>query len=170
MTNVLTASWLDTPLGPMLAIANDEALYLLEFGDQKGLERKLDRLKTTAAIIPGSTPPIRSIENELALYFEGKLSKFKTPLFLSGTPFQISVWNELKKIPFGKTKSYADIAHAIQKPKGYRAVAQANGANPVAIIVPCHRVINESGELGGYSGGIWRKQWLLDHENCVVER
>ena len=166
MTDVLKASWINTPLGQMLAIGDDDALYLLEFGDQRGLDKKLEQLKAKATIIPGRTKSICSIDNELTLYFQGKLSEFKTPLYLSGTPFQISVWNELKKIPFGKTKSYADLARAIQNPKGYRAVAQANGANPLAIVIACHRVINESGALGGYSGGISRKQWLLDHEKC----
>jgi len=165
-SKVLKASWLDTQLGPMLAVADDEALYLLEFVDRRGLEREIERLRqrTQAAIIPGSTKPIKSIEKELKQYFEGRLREFQTPLFRVGTPFQKQVWDELQKIPRGETRSYADIAAALGRPTAFRAVAQANGSNQIAIVIPCHRVINANGELGGYAGGIARKQWLLDHE------
>lgn len=167
--NILKASWLDTPLGPMIAIANEEALYLLEFVDRRGLEREIERLrqKTKSAIIPGFTKPIHSIEKELNLYFQGKLSEFKTPLFLLGSPFQKHVWAELVKIPVGETRSYTQIAIAIARPSAFRAVAQANGANQLAIIIPCHRVININGELGGYGGGLVRKQWLINHERKI---
>lgn len=163
---ILRASWLDTQLGPMMAIADDNELYLLEFVDRRGLEREVERLRTRlqAAIIPGQTTPIQSIENELSQYFEGMLTEFKTPLHLMGSPFQKSVWEQLQKIPAGETSSYADIALALGKPTAYRAVAQANGANQLAIVIPCHRVINVSGELGGYGGGVARKEWLLNHE------
>lgn len=162
----LKAAWLDTPLGPMIAIADEEALYLLEFVDRRGLEREVERLrkKTGSAIIPGVTKPIRQIENELKLYFEGTLSQFKTPIHYLGSPFQKHVWDELKLIPPGQTRSYSDIANAVGKPSAFRAVAQANGANQLAIIIPCHRVINANGELGGYGGGLTRKRWLLNHE------
>ncbi len=165
--NILKASWLDSPLGPMLAIADDEALYLLEFVERRGLEREIERLriKTKSAIIPGITDPIKSIEAELKLYFEGKLRNFKTPIHLMGTPFQKLVWEELMRISFGTTRSYGDQAAAIGKPFAYRAVANANGTNQLAIIIPCHRIINTNGELGGYGGGISRKKWLIDHEN-----
>lgn len=164
--SILKASWLDTPLGPMIAIASDEALYLLEFVDRRGLEREVERLreKTKSAIIPGKTPAISSIEKELATYFSGQLKAFHTPLFLLGSPFQKQVWGELTKIPFGETRSYLDIAKVMARPSSFRAVAQANGANQLAIIIPCHRVINSNGELGGYGGGITRKQWLLNLE------
>lgn len=163
---VLKASWLDTPLGPMLAIADDIALYLLEFVDRRGLEREVERLrqKTKSAIIPGCTQPIISIGNELMQYFKGKLTEFKTPLFFLGSPFQKQVWLELQKISPGTTLSYSDIAMAVGRPTACRAVAQANGANQLAIIIPCHRVINANGELGGYGGGVIRKKWLLNHE------
>lgn len=163
---VLKASWLDTPLGPMLAIADEHALYLLEFVDRRGLEREVERLrqKTKSAIIPGCTTPIRAIEKELHQYFEGKITEFKTPTLLLGSPFQKQVWEELKKIPSGETRSYSDIAAALGRPSAFRAVAQANGANQLAIIIPCHRVINANGELGGYGGGLIRKKWLLNHE------
>ncbi len=147
---ILKASWLDTPLGPMIAIADEYELYLLEFVDRRGLEREVERLrqKTKSAIVPGHTQPISSIENELSQYFDGKLTEFKTPTHYIGSSFQQQVWEELKKIPAGETRSYLDIAAAIGKPSAFRAVAQANGANQLAIIVPCHRVINTNGAFG----------------------
>lgn len=163
---ILKASWLDTPLGPMLAVADDEALHLLEFVDRRGLEREVERLRvrTKASIIPGHTNPIASIEKELAAYFEGTLKEFKTPLHLSGSLFQQQAWIELQRIPYGETRSYMEQATTIGKPTSYRAVANANGANQIAIVIPCHRIINTNGELGGYGGGLARKQWLIEHE------
>lgn len=164
--HILKVSWLDTPLGPMIAIANDEVLYLLEFVDRRNLEQEIESLKwkTKSVIIPGYTKITHSIETELSLYFKGQLSEFKTPLFFSGSPFQQKVWAELMKIPSGETRSYSDIAMAIGKPTAFRAVALANSANQLAIIIPCHRVININGDLAGYAGGITRKKWLINHE------
>lgn len=164
--HLLKADWIDTPLGPMVAIGDEEALYLLEFVDRRALEREIERLriKLGAAIVPGKTGPIRSIESELNLYFEGKLHHFQTPLKMLGSDFQKSVWIELQKIPLGQTRSYLSIAKAIENPKAVRAVARANGANPLTLIIPCHRVIQSNGELGGYGGGVARKKWLLSHE------
>ncbi len=165
---VLKASWLDTRLGPMLVIADDNALYLLEFVDRRGLEREVERMRQrlNAAIIPGKTAPIESIEKELTAYFEGTLKTFNTPLFLLGSPFQQTVWKALCQIPYGTTKSYAEQADTIGKPAASRAVANANGANQIAIVIPCHRIITSSGDLGGYGGGVARKQWLLQHEKA----
>lgn len=158
---------LETKLGSMVAISDDEALYLLEFAECRGLEREIERLKekTKSLIIPGDTRPLRSIENELDLYFMGQLKEFSTPIFFLGSDFQKQVWEELKKIPYAETRSYSDIAKSIGKSTAFRAVAQANGANQIAIVIPCHRVINASGELGGYAGGVTRKKWLITHEN-----
>ncbi|MNW25591.1 Bifunctional transcriptional activator/DNA repair enzyme Ada [compost metagenome] len=164
---VLKASWLDTQLGPMIAIADENELYLLEFVDRRGLEREVERLRKRmkAAIIPGQSNPIYSIEQELKCYFDGTLTDgFKTPLHLIGSPFQQSVWGKLEEIPLGETRSYGEIALSLGKATAYRAVAQANGANQLAIVIPCHRVINSDGEFGGYGGGIVRKEWLLNHE------
>ena len=163
---ILKASWIDTKLGPMIAIADEASLYLLEFVDRRGLEREVERLrlKTKAAIIPGVTDPIKSIAIELESYFEGKLKEFNTPLHLLGSPFQKLVWEELMRIPYGQTRSYMGQAEAIGKATAYRAVANANGANQLAIVIPCHRIINSNGDLGGYGGGITRKQWLIEHE------
>lgn len=167
-TCILKATWLDTQLGPMVAIADEKELYLLEFVDRRGLEREVERLRIRlkAAIIPGQTAPIQSIERELTQFFDGSLTEFKTPLHLMGSPFQKSVWEQLRQIPPGETRSYADIALALGKPTAYRAVAQANGANQLAIVIPCHRVINSDGGLGGYGGGVARKEWLLNHEKA----
>ncbi len=167
---ILKASWIDTRLGPMIAIADEAGLYLLEFVDRRGLEREVERLrlKTKAAIIPGVTDPIKSITLELESYFEGKLKEFKTPLHLLGSPFQKLVWDELIRIPYGTTRSYMAQATAIGKNKAYRAVANANGANQLAIIIPCHRIINTNGDLGGYGAGVTRKKWLLEHEASHV--
>ena len=165
--NILKASWLDTPLGPMLVIADEELLYLLEFVERRGLEREIERLrsKTKSAIIPGSTEPIISIERELKLYFAGKLQEFKTPLYIMGTPFQKNAWKALVKIPYGQTRSYKQqAAIAAGKASACRAVANANGANQLAIVIPCHRIINSNRQLGGYGGGLHRKKWLLEHE------
>lgn len=164
--NILKASWIDTPVGPMLAIADEQALYLLEFLDRRGLEREIERLRIRAksAIISGITAPIESIKNELESYFAGQLKTFNTPIHFLGSPFQQSVWTELLRIPYGETRSYLDQATAMGKPSACRAVANANGANQIAIVIPCHRIINNNGDLGGYGGGIQRKKWLIAHE------
>jgi AraC family transcriptional regulator of adaptative response/methylated-DNA-[protein]-cysteine methyltransferase len=163
---ILKASWLDTQLGPMFVISDDKALYLLEFAERRGLEREIERLrlKLKATIMPEITDPIRSIKAELKAYFDGSLEKFTTPIHVLGSPFQKSVWEELMRIPYGQTRSYSAQAKSIGKEKAFRAVANANGANQLAIIIPCHRIINSNGHLGGYGGGITRKQCLIDHE------
>jgi methylated-DNA-[protein]-cysteine S-methyltransferase len=107
---------------------------------------------------------------QLKEYFEGKRTNFDLMLNPSGTDFQKKVWIELLKIPFGKTVSYLDIAKRLGNPKTIRAAASANGKNPLWIIVPCHRVIGSDGSLTGYAGGLWRKKWLLDHENSVKQQ
>lgn len=163
---ILKASWLDTILGPMVAISDDHALYLLEFADRRGLEREIEKLRSQkkVAIIPGTTDPISMISSELDLYFSGKLQEFKTPLHLIGSPFQQQAWNALINIPYGQTKSYQEQAKAIGNAKAFRAIANANGANQLAIVIPCHRIINSNGDIGGYGGGKARKKWLLEHE------
>jgi AraC family transcriptional regulator, regulatory protein of adaptative response / methylated-DNA-[protein]-cysteine methyltransferase len=164
---LLKSASIPTPLGPMHAVADEEALYLLEFIDREDrLAREIKTLclRTKAVIIPGSTAPLLLIETELKAYFEGALKTFKTPLCLFGTPFQKLVWSTLQKIPYGQTKSYLNQAKTIERSTACRAVANANGANQLAIVIPCHRIINSNGKLGGYGGGVARKQWLIDHE------
>ncbi len=167
---MLKAAWIDTPLGPMVAVSDEDALYLLEFVDRRGLEREIERLRNRAraGIVPGITTPLTSITEELRAYFDGQLISFRTPIHPLGTPFEKRVWEALGTIPLGETRSYAEIARAIGQPTAFRAVARANGANTLALMIPCHRVINTNGELGGYGGGLARKQWLLRHEaNCA---
>lgn len=150
---------LKTPLGPMWALADEESIYRLEFVDPS----EEVPLQETSEL----SKPLESIARELDLYFEGKLKEFKTPLFLVGTPFQKRVWEELKKIPYGKTQSYAQTAKAIGLPSAFRAVARANGTNRIAIAIPCHRVIYADGTLGGYNSGLEKKQWLLGLEQSM---
>ena len=166
MARALFAAWLDTPLGPMVAIGDEAALYLLEYVDRRGLERQIERLRVRAeaGVVPGRTGPIAQIERELAAYFDGSSMRFETPLARIGSAFQNAVWDALLAIPPGHTRSYAELAGAIGRPKAVRAAARANGANPFAIVIPCHRVINADGALCGYGGGLPRKRWLLDHE------
>ncbi len=169
MTNLYTTQ-IETPLGNMIAVASDQALYLLEFTNRPGLEQELKRTahKTASPVIPGGTPITESIQRELQSYFAGTLAQFKTPVVFCGSPFQNHVWQQLKKIPLGQTRSYANLAQAIGRPSAFRAVAKANSTNQLALIVPCHRVINKNGNLGGYAGGLSRKQWLIDHEKLQV--
>ena len=169
--HVLTSSWLDTPLGPMLAIADEKFLYLLEFVGRRGLKKEVEKLKnyTKAVILPGNTEIIESIEKEIAAYFAGTLKSFKTPLYIVGSPFQKIVWNELLEIPYGETRSYQEQSIAIEKPTACRAVANANGTNQFAIVIPCHRIIHNDGTVGGYGGGAALKSWLLEHEKNYKE-
>ncbi|WP_016917512.1 methylated-DNA--[protein]-cysteine S-methyltransferase [Rickettsia honei] len=162
----LKSAWLDTPLGSMLAISDTERLYLLDFVESKGLEYKIKRLKinTKSAITEDRTRPIISIEEELKSYFSGTLQKFNTPICLLGSEFQKLVWQELMNVPYGETRSYFTQAKLIGMERSYRAVANANGANKFVIIIPCHRIINNNGKLGGYGSGLDRKKWLIEHE------
>lgn len=150
----------------MLALADTKNLYLLEFSERRNLEKRIEILKTKlqANIISDRCPPIESIENEIESYFAGKLKTFKTPFSTTGTPFQKIAWDALIKIPYGETKSYLEQANMINHPSAHRAVANANGSNNLAIIIPCHRILRNNGKLGGYAGGIDRKKWLIEHE------
>lgn len=109
-------------------------------------------------------PTITECLRQLAEYFNGQCQKFNLPLLWQGTDFQKAVWRQLQNIPFGQTTSYGDVARAIGRPRAFRAVGNANNKNPIPLIVPCHRVIGSNGQLVGYGSGLWRKQWLLDHE------
>jgi AraC family transcriptional regulator of adaptative response/methylated-DNA-[protein]-cysteine methyltransferase len=174
-TALLTASWIETPLGPMLAIAGDGGLELLEFVDRRALETELRELRRTlsltrsarsrqAAIVPGDHPILRKAADQLREYFAGTRQTFDLPLTQRGSEFQIAAWRALCEIPYGETRSYSDMARRVGSPAAVRAIGRVNGQNRIAIIVPCHRVIRADGSLCGYGGGRWRKQWLLDHE------
>lgn len=158
---------LTTPLGSMIALANEKELYVLQFVDEGFLEQKMQVFtkQLQAKIVPKQNGIHDWVEEELQQYFAGALKNFTVPIDTHGSLFQKIVWNELQKIPFAVTKSYSEIACAIGKPGAHRAIGRANGANPLAIIIPCHRVIYVDSTIGGYSGGIARKQWLLHHEN-----
>lgn len=158
-----------TPLGPMMAAASESALHLLEFTDRRMLETQLERLgkKTGAVLAPGRNALLDQTEGELAAYFDGTRTAFTLPLAPAATDFQQTVWDALETIPYGETRSYADQAVMIDRPTAVRAVARANGDNPIAIVIPCHRVVGSDGTLTGYGGGLHRKQFLLDLERRV---
>ncbi len=164
--NVMYSRWLETPLGPMLAIANDDGLYVLDFVDRRGLEREITRLRARAkcVVVPGAHRHLDQAAMEIAEYYAGTRRQFTLTLAERGTDFQRAVWAQLLAIPPGETRSYAAIAKAIGQPTAVRAVARANGDNYRGIVIPCHRVIGSDGALTGYGGGLARKQWLLDHE------
>lgn len=155
-----------TEIGPMFACASSQGLCLLEFTNRRMLETEFKdlRKRLNAVILPGANPHLEQAKLELEEYFQGERKEFSVPLHTPGTEFQLSVWEELKRIPYGQTRSYKEQAQALGKPKAVRAVAAANGHNRIAIIIPCHRVIGSGGKLAGYGGGLHRKKWLLDLE------
>ena len=165
---ILPVSELDTPMGKMIACANDQGICLLEFADRKMLENQFKTLSRhlNVTFIYGSHTNIDILQKQLTEYFEGKRKEFSVPLVIPGTEFQQSVWRELQRIPYGSTRSYKQQSLALNKPDAVRAVAHANGMNRIAIIIPCHRVIGENGHLTGYSGGVERKKWLIDFERA----
>ncbi|MEO1017511.1 MAG: trifunctional transcriptional activator/DNA repair protein Ada/methylated-DNA--[protein]-cysteine S-methyltransferase [Pseudomonadota bacterium] len=163
---LLSADWIETPLGQMIAVADKQSLHLLEFFDRRALRSELAKLEKAAKGLVGigRYPPIDQVEAELDAYFKGHAARFETNLAGTGSEFARRVWSELRAIPPGETRSYSEIAATIGQPNAVRAVARANGANQIAIIIPCHRVIGADGALTGYGGGLWRKRWLIDHE------
>jgi AraC family transcriptional regulator of adaptative response/methylated-DNA-[protein]-cysteine methyltransferase len=168
---LLRADWIATPLGPMIAVADDRALHLLEFADRKGLPGELARLRRdagTAGLGLGRTEATALAESWLGDYFAGRTGD-PVPLAPGGTPFQRAVWAALAEIPTGRTESYAGLAARLGRPGAVRAVARANGANRIALIIPCHRVIGSDGGLTGYGGGLWRKERLIAHERTFGE-
>jgi len=168
---MLRAQKLTTPIGTMFAVAEDRGLVLCEFHDRPMLPVQLKRVERICRGTPepGEHPILDQTQRELNEYFLGLREAFTIPLVLDGTPFQSSVWRHLLNIPFGRTTSYDDIAIRLARPGGARAVGRANGDNRIAIIVPCHRVINSDGSLSGYGGGKRRKRWLLAHERRGVQ-
>jgi methylated-DNA-[protein]-cysteine S-methyltransferase len=145
---------LETPIGWLKIEGNETAVTKIWFEEPEP---------------PSSDcPPNSAIEKayaQLSEYFEGKRTSFDFAVQLNGTPFQQKVWEALRHIPYGQTRSYGDIAKSFQQPNLSRAIGMANGKNPICIVIPCHRVIGENGKLTGYAGGLWRKQWLLEHES-----
>ncbi|MGH8034596.1 MAG: methylated-DNA--[protein]-cysteine S-methyltransferase, partial [Lysobacterales bacterium] len=158
-----------TPLGSMIMGASDRGLHLLEFAEHCMLDTRLKQLRQELGqvLLPGEHPLMRKVQRELDAYFEGSQGQFSLPIQASGTVFQEQVWQVLMEIPYGQMLSYADVAHRVGQPEAMRAVGRANGDNRIAIIIPCHRVVGSSGELTGYGGGLWRKQYLLSLEQSV---
>lgn len=144
-------SYYDSPIGLIKITANEKAITGLDFVYKKSKEEENDL--------------INICKKQLDEYFKGERIEFDLNIHINGTEFQVAVWNELKKIPYGETRSYKDIAKSIGNEKAVRAVGGANNKNKIAIIIPCHRVVGSDGSLTGYAGGLWRKQWLLEHES-----
>jgi AraC family transcriptional regulator of adaptative response/methylated-DNA-[protein]-cysteine methyltransferase len=168
----LFAERMDTPLGTMLAVVDDEGLRLLEFGDRRALEREVPilRRRLRSHVVPGEHPHLTNIRKQLGEYFAGKRMEFDVPLAPVGSDFQLRTWKLLQTIPPAETRSYSWMAEQLGAPGGQRAVGRANGTNMIAIVIPCHRVIRADGNLCGYGGGLWRKKWLLDHERRLTPK
>lgn len=161
--------WIDvipSPIGTLLGGASELGLCFLSFIDSDSLVQTLSSIKRTykATFVYEPNEILTRCKAQLDSYFDGALTQFDLEFDLVGTDFQKQVWNELWQIPFGKTISYKEVAHRINNEKAVRAVGTAIGANPVPVILPCHRVIGENGKLVGYSGGLWRKEFLLKLE------
>lgn len=156
-------TWLTSPLGPIVAGAVAEGVCLLEFVDRRAIEGQLLALRRhfPMPVVPGSHPHTDRLREELDEYFAGTLRSFTVPVVDPGTPFQRRVWDALRAIPYGETRSYEELAAVVGSPAAVRAVGRANGMNRVAILNPCHRVIRKGGQLGGYAGGLERKEFLL---------
>ncbi len=169
---LLAADWIDTPLGGMIAVTDARALHLLEFTGRRALGAELRRLSqmVKGGIGLGRTAITDQTEAQLAAYFAGHSAAFDVPLMLHGSVFARSVWACLREIPVGQTRSYGQIAALIGRPEAVRAVAQANGANQIALLIPCHRVIGADGALTGYGGGLWRKDKLIALETLMAEK
>ena len=167
--DVVFLAWLPSPLGPLIAGATQDGVCLLEFTDRRMLEAQFQTIRKAfgTPVVPGTNSHLERLQGELQGYFEGQVQTFSVPLVYPGTDFQRCVWNELLKIPYGQTRSYQELAQAVGDAGAVRAVGRANGLNRIAILIPCHRIINKNGGLGGYGGGLRRKQFLLNLERTA---
>ncbi|MET0534553.1 MAG: methylated-DNA--[protein]-cysteine S-methyltransferase [Steroidobacter sp.] len=158
--------WYESPVGPLIASATDSAVCGLSFSDADQLPQRLQTLREQygESLRSQGDSPLAALRAQLSEYFDGRRREFTVPLGASGTEFQQRVWAALCEIPYGETWSYLQLAVRIGDALATRAVGYANGANPIAIVMPCHRVINADGGEGGYGGGLWRKRILLDLE------
>ena len=165
-TTTLLCAEISTPIGSMHAVATNSELCLLEFSDRRMLNTQLKRVKKyfQAEIIAGSNSIFASLQQQIDEYFQGHRREFSLPLKTPGSEWQQRVWQQLQALPYGQTRSYQQLAKLIGQPTAVRAVAQANGANRIAIIIPCHRIIAANGNMVGYGGKVWRKRHLLDLE------
>jgi AraC family transcriptional regulator, regulatory protein of adaptative response / methylated-DNA-[protein]-cysteine methyltransferase len=159
----IVSAWIDSPMGPLIAAATEKGVCLLEFSDRRMLDAQFTILRKIfkCPIVPGNNKYIDQLKKELKDYFDGKLKQFTVQIVYPGSEFQQKVWKELLTIKYGKTLSYEEMAKKVGVPKGQRAVGHANGLNRIALVIPCHRVVNKNGNLGGYGGGLWRKEKLL---------
>lgn len=159
--------WFDSPLGTLGATADSDGLIRrLAFSDSDVESSEMNSLEASPPT--AARDALAEVEKQLNEYFTSTRREFDLPLRPLGTDFQECVWQALLAIPFGATESYGGLAHRIDNPKAVRAVGRANGANPLAIVIPCHRVIGNDGSLTGYGGGIERKRWLLQHEGVLL--
>jgi O-6-methylguanine DNA methyltransferase len=162
----VSIDWVISPVGPLLIGATAEAIVVLEFSSTDQLSTQLERLRKQLRqpLVHATIPLLNRLKSQLEEYFAGTRRDFDLPLEYHGSEFQERVWAELRNIPYGETCSYGALAKKLGDANGMRAVGAANGLNPIAIVIPCHRVVNANGALGGYGGGLWRKQILLDLE------
>lgn len=164
--NIILMTRLNTPVGPMFACSTDKGICLLEFTDRRMLESEFEDLqrRLDAIILYGTNDHLKQLKIEIEEYFNKKRTEFKVALDTPTTVFRQQVWDKLREIPFGMTASYKEQAIKLGNEKAVRAVANANGHNRIAIVIPCHRIIGSDGNLTGYAGGLDRKKWLLQHE------
>jgi methylated-DNA-[protein]-cysteine S-methyltransferase len=150
-------TYADSPIGPLLIAGDGARLHRIVFPTERRARQSVDEWRRDDGVFAAAVDQLRA-------YFAGALTRFDLPLRLAGTPFQNAVWSALRDIPYGETVSYQTLASRIGRPTACRAVGAANGANPLPIVVPCHRVIGANGSMTGYGGGLARKQWLLEFE------
>lgn len=155
-----------SPLGPVTVVTRGETLCVVAFSDSAGaLLRALPRRYPDLPLAPGEAP--RAVKEGFGAYWGGDLHAFDAlSVEPSGTPFQARIWSVLREIPAGETISYAELSRRAERPGASRAAGSANGANPISLVIPCHRVIRGDGDICGYAGGVPRKQWLLTHEGA----
>ena len=166
--NKIEYQFFDSPMGQMVAGATENGICFLEWEDRGGIERILKRVTKKYRLDEVQVEQnkfIIQLQKELSAYFDGTLTQFKVALDIKGTAFEKQVWKQLLTIPSGETKTYGQIADALDNTKAIRAVGRANGMNYISIVIPCHRVIGADGSLTGYGGKLWRKKKLLELES-----
>ncbi|MBL8858359.1 MAG: methylated-DNA--[protein]-cysteine S-methyltransferase [Planctomycetes bacterium] len=163
----ISAALVSTPIGALIAAALPDRICMLDFTDRAAILDQTAALRRwyDEPILPGTNAALEQLREELSEYFAGTRTRFDVKVAVTGTPFQEAVWNALLAIPYGETRSYEDIALSLGKPGAQRAVGKANGDNRIAVLIPCHRVVEKGGALRGYAGGLWRKQRLLELES-----
>jgi methylated-DNA-[protein]-cysteine S-methyltransferase len=164
MEDLVFYTWMESPVGRLLLAADEAGLRKVQFGGEPAAHWREDAMREDAVREDAgrkNPAPLAETMRQLRAYFAGELREFDLPLAPEGTPFQLRVWRELRNIPHGQTISYGELARRVGSPKGSRAVGLANGANPISIVIPCHRVIGSNGKLTGYGGGLENKERLL---------